>query len=482
MKSMLEWLPDCSDLAGLPITKLTLDSREVSRGSCFIALKGAKQDGHDFIEHAIGLGATAVLCEREISIKSAVPVCVVENLKERLGELTHRFYGEPTHSLKMIGITGTNGKTSTCQYIAQALDFLGKRCGIIGTNGQGLWGQLSETLNTTPDVIRLHAELHRQLEQGAQYCAMEVSSHGLVQGRVEGVRFSSAVFTNLSRDHLDYHGTMQAYGEAKWRLFQWPELTNAIVNIDDQWVVNNQHTIAAKRVWTYSVEQVADVYAKSIRPHNAGIDATVVTAEGTVELNLRLLGRFNLSNALAAFTVLLAEGIPLNTAARVISNTHPVKGRMEMIRLPSAPTVVIDYAHTPDALSNALQACREHVEGRLGVVFGCGGERDKGKRSQMAEAAESAADFIVVTDDNPRTEDSAQIIADICTGFKHPERVQKISDRRDAILKTLEQCSETDVILIAGKGHENYQDIMGVKHPFSDQEIVSLWEDLRDVE
>ncbi|MEJ2042361.1 MAG: UDP-N-acetylmuramoyl-L-alanyl-D-glutamate--2,6-diaminopimelate ligase [Reinekea sp.] len=480
---MLEWLPDFPELAGVKATDITLDSREVGKGSIFIALQGFQVDGHSFIGDAIARGAVAILCERTPElIDRSVPICVIENLRERLGDLVHRFYGSVTDTMKLVGITGTNGKTSTCQYIAQSLDFLGNRCGIIGTNGQGLWGQLTTTLNTTPDVIRLHAELARQKSQGAEYSAMEVSSHGLDQGRVNGVHFSTAVFTNLSRDHLDYHGTMDAYGRAKWKLMHWPDLKNAVVNLDDPWVRNNISSIQAENIWTYGIENVADVYAVSIRCHSAGIDATVRTKMGEVQLNLRLLGRFNLANALAAFTVLLAEGVPLNTASRVVSNCNPVKGRMETIKAPYQPTVVVDFAHTPDALVKALQACREHVDGRLGIIFGCGGDRDGGKRPEMAAVAEELADFVIVTDDNPRTESSSAIIADIYKGFSAPEKVTIIADRKDAIMQTLTHASRDDVILIAGKGHENYQDINGVKHPFSDQETVRLWQEVQDVD
>ncbi len=483
MISMLDWLPSCTQLAGVKAIDLTVDSREVTKGSIFIALKGFTADGHDFIEDAISNGAVAVLCERQIShVKSEVPVCVVEGLKEKLGELSHLFYGAVASAMKVIGITGTNGKTSTCQYIAQSMDYLGKRCGIIGTNGQGLWGQLTQTLNTTPDVIRLHNELSRQKQQGADYCAMEVSSHGLDQGRVTGVQFSTAVFTNLSRDHLDYHKTMEAYGDAKWKLMQWPNLKNAVVNLDDAWAQTHLDSIIAERIYTYGIDQLADIHATNIRTHEAGIDATVNTPDGSVELNLRLFGRFNLSNALAAFAVLLAEGVPLNTAARIISNCSPVKGRMEMIRLKYAPVVVVDYAHTPDALAKALQACRDHVNGRLGVIFGCGGDRDGGKRPQMAKVAEQYADFVVVTDDNPRTEESQQIIADICDGFENIKDKVIIAARDMAITQTLDSCETNDVILIAGKGHEDYQEIDGVKHPFSDQEAVFNWQENRDVD
>jgi UDP-N-acetylmuramoyl-L-alanyl-D-glutamate--2,6-diaminopimelate ligase len=483
MISMLDWLPEYPELAGIKANGISLDSREVSRGSIFIALKGYSVDGHDYIDSAISNGAVAVLAEKKISItQNSVPVIVLPDLKRRIGELSHRFYGSATDQLRLIGVTGTNGKTSTCQYVAQSMDFLGRRCGIIGTNGQGLWGQLTETLNTTPDVVRLHVELARQKEQGAEFCAMEVSSHGLDQGRVDGVQFSTAVFTNLSRDHLDYHGTMEAYGLAKWKLMQWPGLKHAVVNIDDPWVQENISSIKAGRVLTYSVEKAASVQATNIRCHSAGIDAQIITEQGETELNLRLLGRFNLSNALAAFSVLIAEGIPLNTAARVISNCSPVKGRMETLRMKYSPTVVVDYAHTPDALKNALKACREHVSGRLGVVFGCGGDRDGGKRPQMAQVAEQFADFIVVTDDNPRTERSENIIADICAGFSSSADYTVISDRHDAIVQTLDRCESNDVLLIAGKGHESYQEIDGIRHPFSDQDTVIHWQEALDVD
>lgn len=483
MISMMDWLPDFPQLAGIKANGITLDSREVTRGSIFVAMKGYSADGHDYIESALANGAVAILCERNIHVANhIVPICLVENLKDKLGDLVHRFYGTITQDLKVIGITGTNGKTSTCQYIAQSLDFLGKRCGIIGTNGQGLWGQLTDTLNTTPDVVRLHAELARQKAQGAEYTAMEVSSHGLDQHRVDGVLFSSAVFTNLSRDHLDYHATMEAYGSAKWKLMQWPNLKNAIVNIDDAWVKDHLDSIQAQRIITYSIEQPADIQATNIRCHQAGIDATVLTEQGRVELNLRLLGRFNLSNALAAFAVLVAEGIPVNTAARIVSNCSPVKGRMETIRCKYAPTVVVDYAHTPDALTKALAACREHVSGRLGVIFGCGGDRDGGKRPQMAAVADKYADFIVVTDDNPRTELSENIIADICRGFSEHSNYKVVSDRYSAIVKTLDECESADVLLIAGKGHESYQEINGVRLPFSDQETVLNWQETHDVD
>lgn len=481
MMPLHKGLPGIPELSDLAVRDLTLDSREVGRSDVFIALQGAVVDGHDYIESAVKAGAVAVIAEHPVA-GTAVPVVVIPELKARLGELAHDFYQAPSAYLQMIGITGTNGKTSTCQYIAQSLDYLGKRCGIIGTNGQGLWGALQETINTTPDVVRLHRELARQRDQGGRFCAMEVSSHGLVQGRVAGVRYKTAVFTNLSRDHLDYHGTMEAYGNAKWTLLQWPGLVNAIVNLDDAWVQQHLDSIVAERVITFGHASAADVRVVSHQCHPGGIDAVIATPWGETELNLPLLGQFNLSNALAAFSVLLSESVPLSTAARVLSTLRPVRGRMEKLTLDTGLTVVVDYAHTPDAVSKALSACRDHVAGRLGVIFGCGGDRDPGKRPEMAAAAEQGADFVVVTDDNPRSESSAAILADIRQGFTHPNRVTEIPDRRSAIEQTLARCGTGDVLLIAGKGHEAYQEIKGTRHPFSDQETVLAWQEVNHVE
>lgn len=481
---MTPWHPGLTgipELSGLAVHNLTLDSRDVSRNDVFIALKGASLDGHDYIDSAVRAGAVAVIAERPVA-GTEVPVVVIPELRSRLGQLADDFYQAPSSALEVIGITGTNGKTSTCQYIAQSLDYLGRRCGIIGTNGQGLWGALQETLNTTPDVVSLHRELARQRDQGGGYCAMEVSSHGLDQGRVAGVRFKTAVFTNLSRDHLDYHGTMEAYGNAKWTLLQWPGLVNAIVNLDDAWVQHHLDSIVAERVLTFGHAPGAAIRVISYQCHPGGIDARVATPWGEAELNLPLLGLFNLSNALAAFTLLLSESVPLSTAARVLSTLRPVKGRMEKLALESGLTVVVDYAHTPDALGKALSACRAHVAGRLGVVFGCGGDRDAGKRPEMAAAAEQGADFVVVTDDNPRHEASASILADIRRGFARPDSVTEIPDRRSAIEQTLARCGAGDVLLIAGKGHEAYQDVMGFRQSFSDQQTVLAWQEVHHVE
>ncbi|WP_051207154.1 UDP-N-acetylmuramoyl-L-alanyl-D-glutamate--2,6-diaminopimelate ligase [Saccharospirillum impatiens] len=481
MMTLRNGLPGIAQLSGLAVRDLTLDSREVGRNDVFIALKGAAFDGHDYVNAAVKAGAVAVIAEHPVA-GAAVPVAVIPDLRARLGDLAHDFYQSSDEPLHLIGITGTNGKTSTCQYIAQSLDYLGKRCGIIGTNGQGLWGALQETLNTTPDVVRLHRELARQRDQGGRFCAMEVSSHGLDQGRVDGVRYKTAVFTNLSRDHLDYHGTMEAYGNAKWTLLQWPGLVNAIVNLDDAWVQQHLDSIVAERIITFGQSSQADIRVVSCQCHPGGMDAVIATPWGETELNLPLLGLFNLSNALAAFAVLMTESVPLSTAARVLSTLRPVKGRMEKLTLASGTTVVVDYAHTPDALSKALSACRDHVSGRLGVIFGCGGDRDSGKRPEMAMAAEQGADFVVVTDDNPRSESSAAILADIRQGFARSENVTEIPDRRSAIEQTLARCGAGDVVLIAGKGHEAYQEVMGTRHPFSDQETVLAWQEVNHVE
>lgn len=482
MIAMADWLPEYQELAGIKARALTLDSRTLTAGAIFVALKGQQVDGHDFIDTAIRRGAVAVLAERHTDRTAAsVPVCVVADLRRRLGDLAHRFYGSVSAKLRVIGITGTNGKTSTSQYIAQAFASLGQSCGVVGTNGQGLWGQLRPMVNTTPDVISLHAELAAQYQQGAEVCAVEASSHGLHQHRLDGVRFGTAVFTNLSRDHLDYHATMAAYGRAKWQLMSWPGLQHAVVNLDDTWVQTHLASIKAETITTYSIEREADVFARAVHCHSGGINAQLITRHGDADLHLSLIGRFNLSNILAALAVLLAEGITLATAVQVLAAAHPVVGRMEILQQPGSPTVVVDYAHTPDALAQALQAAREHVPARLGVVFGCGGDRDRGKRPQMAAVAERHADFIIVTDDNPRTEDAAAIRAQISAGFSATAPYEVIADRQAAIVSALDRCTPEDVVLVAGKGHESYQDIAGVKHPFSDQATVRRWQEARDV-
>jgi UDP-N-acetylmuramoyl-L-alanyl-D-glutamate--2,6-diaminopimelate ligase len=453
---------------------LTADSRRAVSGSLFLAYPGERVDGRDFIGQAIAQGASAVLWERNnFSWNSdwKVQNLPVESLREKAGVIADEFYGHPSQHLWMIGVTGTNGKTSCSHWLAHALTQLGRKTAMIGTLGNGFPGALSEAINTTPDPILLHQMLAKFLVEGATGVAMEVSSHGLAQGRVNGVHFDVAVFTNLSRDHLDYHGDMASYAEAKSQLFRWPGLRSAVLNSDDTFGAD----IAAKqidkevRVLTYGLES-GDVRGRSLVLNGDRMSMDVATPEGNARLDIRLMGRFNAYNLLAVLAALLASGVALQDAERVLHQIEPVAGRMQQLGGQGKPLVVIDYAHTPDALEKVLGALREQTSGKVLCVFGCGGNRDKGKRPLMGEAASRLADNVIVTSDNPRHEDPAIIIADIVAGMGSNYCVE--ADRAAAIVLAVEQAGSGDVVLLAGKGHEDYQDIGGIKLPFSDAEVA----------
>jgi UDP-N-acetylmuramoyl-L-alanyl-D-glutamate--2,6-diaminopimelate ligase len=453
---------------------LTADSRRTIRNSLFLAYPGEHADGRDFIGQAVAQGASAVLWERDNFSWNAdwkVQNLPVECLREKAGVIADKFYGHPSRHLRVIGVTGTNGKTSCSHWLAHALTRLGRKTATVGTLGNGFPGALSEAINTTPDPILLHGMLAHFLAQGATGVAMEVSSHGLAQGRVNGVHFDVAVFTNLSRDHLDYHGDMPSYAEAKSQLFRWPGLRSAVLNSDDAFGAD----VAAKQVdkgvhvLTYGLES-GDVRGSSLVLSGDRISMDVATPEGNARLDIRLMGRFNAYNLLAVLAALLVSGVALKDAVQALHQIEPVAGRMQQLGGQDKPLVVIDYAHTPDALEKVLGALREQTSGKLLCVFGCGGNRDKGKRPLMGEAASRLADRVIVTSDNPRHEDPAVIIADIVAGMGSNYCVE--ADRAAAIALAMEQAKSGDVILLAGKGHENYQDIGGVKLPFSDAEVA----------
>jgi len=372
----------------------------------------------------------------------------------------------------MLGVTGTNGKTSTVQLIAQALSLNEFTAGTIGTLGAGLYGKLVEGERTTPDVIAVHGYLADMRDAGATHVAMEVSSHALDQGRVDAVAFDVAVFTNLTRDHLDYHGTMEAYGEAKARLFSWPTLSSAVINLDDAYseVLIEQLSDDINLIALSSRgHEAANLQAKNVRMNAGGISFSLCQDEEALSVNSPLLGRFNVDNLLAVAGSLVALDWPLARIAQVLPLLSPVGGRMNRVGGTNGkPLVVVDYAHTPDALEQALANLRSHTEGRLVCVFGCGGDRDKGKRSVMAAIAERGADVVIVTDDNPRTENGDGIVQDIQAGFSNLSRVLVQRDRAKAIAAAIRQADSTDVVLIAGKGHETYQEVYGIKTPFDD--------------
>jgi len=472
-------LPDLEHIAAdLEIGGLVQDSRELREGDAFVAIEGFGDHGLKFAQQALDKGAAAVLFEPPAPDALPPPpdAIAVPHLRARLGELADIFHGRVTEAMTVVGVTGTNGKTSTVQLLAQAWSLDGTTAGTIGTLGAGLYGQAQPTGFTTPLVLKLHALLAQLHDDGAQAVAMEVSSHALDQGRVDGVHFDVAVFTNLTRDHLDYHGDMATYGAAKARLFAWPGLKSAAINLDDDFGRELFEALPAG-VQAVGLSSRGDARA-TLRAEDIHLDASGIgfdlVADGLpFEVRSPLLGRFNVDNLLAVAGALHALG---ETPARIgttLSRLQPVHGRMNRLGGDGVqPLVVIDYAHTPDALEQALATLREHTEARLVCVFGCGGERDTGKRPQMGAIAERLADVVIVTDDNPRRESGDVIVADIVRGLSNPMQVRVERDRAAAIAMAIGRAEPGDVVLIAGKGHEPYQEIDGVQYPFDDTQIA----------
>ncbi|MCW8886428.1 MAG: UDP-N-acetylmuramoyl-L-alanyl-D-glutamate--2,6-diaminopimelate ligase [Motiliproteus sp.] len=467
------------------ISGITLDSRQVQAGDLFLACQGELANGIDFIGKAEAQGAVAVLVnsEQQISETFGLPVIALENLEQRLPELGSRFYSQPSQQLHMVGITGTNGKTSCSHFIAQALQILNNSTAVIGTNGYGFLGDLKRASHTTPDALYLQGLLSQVQQQGAETVVMEVSSHALDQGRVNGVDFDVAVFTNLTRDHLDYHGDMASYGAAKTRLFRDFGISQAIVNLDDPFSRELLEQMPPEvEVIGYSQQPLSgasgeccsgQVWVEDCCLSLAGTDVTLQTPVGTVSFSAPILGQFNLHNLMVTVAVLLTKGFGSTEISAAMAKLQGVEGRMQPIAVDvSDKLVVVDYAHTPDALEKALQALRSHCHGQLWCLFGCGGDRDRGKRAQMAQVAEAQADRVMVTSDNPRSEAPQAIIKDIRQGFSVKKPVLVEVDRRAAIEQVLRSAQPGDVVLVAGKGHEDYQEIEGVRHPFSDAEVI----------
>ena len=459
---------------GVPLAGLTADSRAVKLGSIFVAYPGTVLDGRAFIPEAIARGAAAVLWEHNDfrwDERWEIPNLGVDELRAHISEIAGAVFGDPSDALWMAGVTGTNGKTSVSQWIAAALDGLGRRSAVIGTLGNGLVGERVEAKNTTPDPIVLQRLLADYLRRGARHVAMEVSSHGLDQGRVAGIKYDVAVFTNLTRDHLDYHGTMEGYAEAKFKLFSARGLQHAIVNVDDAWGASFAERLGGD-VITFGTREGARLRASRVGLSEAGVRFHVDSEWGHGDVSASVLGAFNVSNLLAVLGALLAANVAFDDALRAVSALQPVPGRLERVGGGSLPLVVVDYAHTPDALEKALEALRPTVAAghRLVCVFGCGGDRDPGKRPLMGQAAARLADHVIVTSDNPRSENPAAIIAQVLAGMA--EGAESIEDRQVAIFSAVHQARPGDVVLIAGKGHETYQEIAGVRHPFSDREVA----------
>lgn len=471
-----ELLPDVAGVpAGLRVTGMSQDSREVAAGDAFLAIPGFGTHGLRFVDQARAAGAAAIVYEPPAPDGVQVPpeAIAVPALRARIGAMADRLHASPSAAMTVVGVTGTNGKTSTVQMLAQAWSLRGLRAGSIGTLGAGLHGQVEPTGFTTPQVSRMHGLLAQLRDEGAQAVAMEVSSHALDQGRVDAVRFAVGVFTNLTRDHLDYHGDMDAYGAAKARLFQAPGLRAAVVNLDDDFGRSLHAALdpALQAVGTSARGRPeARVRAEGVVLDAEGLAFRLRINDESHAVRTGLLGRFNVDNLLAVAGVLHALGAGADEIAQVLGQLQPVAGRMNRLGGAGAPLVVIDYAHTPDALEQALSSLREHARGRIVCVFGCGGERDRGKRPQMAEVAGRLADAVIVTDDNPRREDGDAIVADILAGFADRSRVRVERDRRAAIRRAVGEAGPGDIVLVAGKGHEPYQEINGTRHPFDDAE------------
>ncbi len=493
---MIDFLSDevHQKAAGIVVKDLTIDSREIKSGSVFVAMQGLHAHGKDFIDQAVLNGACAILVDAgdeliSTSVDIAVPVIGVPQLEQALSNIAGRFYHCPSRNLPVIGITGTNGKTTCSQLLAQALACLHQPCGVMGTLGCGvikesqlqaddnLQDLLIATGMTTTDAITTQKICSQLVGQGAKALAMEVSSHGLIQHRVRGIDINTAVFTNLTHDHLDYHGTMAAYGQAKATLFAMPSVSMAVINEDDEFSkVLVENLRADIKLATYSLKQLDSLFDKSmahfsfksIEMGEQGLSALLKTPDGEYPITTKMVGQFNLSNLLSIITTLYINDYSMERIVPLIPLLKPVPGRMELIANQLDIQVVVDYAHTPDALRNALSALLPHTQGKLWCVFGCGGDRDRDKRPEMAAIAEKLADEIVVTSDNPRNESSVQIFADIEQGFQEPREV--VADRASAIDFAINNARAGDVILIAGKGHEDYQIIGNQRFPFSDQQ------------
>jgi UDP-N-acetylmuramoyl-L-alanyl-D-glutamate--2,6-diaminopimelate ligase len=481
MNSLLTPLPDWNPAtlaeSGISLTRVETDSRRVGPGDVFLACRGEYADGRDYIQAALDRGAAAVLWDPADGFvwrsEWAVPNLAVPALRERAGMVAAYAYGLPSRAMSVIGITGTNGKTSISHWLAQAYSLLGQKAALIGTVGNGFYGELTETTHTTPDPVTVQQRLAEYQRQGAKVVTMEVSSHGLDQFRVNGVEFTTTVFTNLTRDHLDYHGSMAAYGASKARLFHWPGLKHAVINADDDFGRELAAGIdrTCTRVISYGLEQ-GDVRPLALAANLDGLQLRVTTPWGEGDIRSPLLGRFNASNMLACLATLCAEGVSLADACDVLGRIKPARGRMQRVGSEHEPLIVVDYAHTPDALDKAASTLAEiRPQGsRLYVVFGCGGDRDSGKRPMMGAIAERVADVAVVTSDNPRTEDPQVILDDIVAGMQAPGHIE--IDRAQAIAWAVSQARAGDIVLIAGKGHEEYQDVMGIKHAFSDFRVA----------
>ena len=473
------------------LTGVSLDSRDARGGYLYVAIGGASTHGLAYVDTLIAQGvAVVVLSDDDTTLSdyadaldrlssAGVAVAMIQGLRDAASRLAASFYDHPSRHLRIVAVTGTDGKTSVCRCIASASASLGEPCGYIGTLGWGVDEQLRATRLTTPDVVSMQRMLAELRAAGATTVALEASSHGIVEGRLAGLHIDVAVLTNLGRDHLDYHPDLEAYAGAKARLFHWPELGVAVVNGNDplgqRISRETDRSVRCVRFAGHGDQPVDDndIVAESVQANAAGLSFTLCDAAGDAyAITSPLIGAFNVDNLLACYATLCALGHAANDVATSLSDINPVPGRMERFGEPGQPTVIVDFAHTPQALVAAIEAARHHCEGALWVVFGCGGDRDRGKRAPMGEAA-LTADHVIVTDDNPRTEHSADILEDILAGMSRREHVDVIPDRASAIRHALQLASASDMVLIAGKGHEDYQIIGTRRIAYSDRDTVT---------
>lgn len=477
--TLADLLQGFAEAPAIPVRGIASDSRLLLAGDLFLAVQGMSSHGLDYLAQAQAAGVSAVAWDASTGTEPAdigVPMVAVKDLAEKLGEIANRFYGRPSENLDVIGVTGTNGKTTVAWLVAQAAELLGERCAYLGTLGHGVDAVQGAEGMTTPAAVELHGALADFVDQGAAHAAIEVSSHALSQGRVDGVRFASALFTNLTRDHLDYHANMGEYLESKSRLFLQCEPRERIINLDTEYGAQLA-AMCGEDVVTVSTQfdRVANgrpfVFVRAVVATEQGSDISITSSWGDGRFSLPLPGDFNVANAVLVLALLLNRGVSLDAACEVMSRVSAPPGRMQRVAA-AGPAVYIDYAHTPIAIEAALRALRAHCRGKLWCVFGCGGDRDTGKRPQMGAAAERYGDHVVVTTDNPRSEDAAAIINDIVAGLSQQDARTVIEDRAAAIAWAIDNAADNDVVLVAGKGHENYQEIAGQRTRFSDYAVA----------
>lgn len=467
-----------------PLQEMQLDSRAVKKGDVFVGLIGHQIDGRKFVPQAIAAGAAAIILESEdvqdkarLTWQDNIPVIYVYQLAKQLSQLAGEFYRQPSSQVTLVGVTGTNGKTTIANLLTQWTHLLGKCSAVMGTIGNGFYQQIKPATNTTSSAVEIQRNLADFVKHGADFVAMEVSSHGLVQQRVAALHFNAAVFTNLSRDHLDYHHTLAAYAAAKKILFTELDVQQRIINADDevgqQWLQELPDAVAVSLNARFQPNHSQWLKATRIEYHPQGATIHFSSSWGDATFHSKLIGEFNVANLLLTTATLLSLGYSLAQLSATVSQLEGVCGRMERFTAENRPTAVVDYAHTPDALEKVLLAAKLHCHGQLWCVFGCGGDRDKGKRPQMAKIAERLADKVIITDDNPRTEDAVAIINDIVQGLDFPNNATIIHRREQALEYAFSQAAPNDLILVAGKGHEDYQIIGQTKYHFSDREIVS---------